>query len=443
MLAVEEKNSGTSALEAPRYSCALGGAHSAALALYRTVPILHSGAGCGLGQLFGQHYAGGQNSGGPQGTTNTPCSSLIEEHVIFGGETKLRDLIASTIELMEGNFYTVISGCVPSLIGDDVDSVVREFKEQVPIVHVKAAGFSGNSYHGYEAFFEAIIDQLLKPRPKATGLVNIFGVVPYQHVFWKGDLKAIKQTLAAVGLQANIIFTEFNGLENVQKIPAAELNLVLSPWHGHRIAEMLQEKFGTPFLAFPSVPVGPKQTSKLLRALAQKLKLADNVVEAYIAGEEKLAYRFTEYLGDALILGFPHAYYAVVADSASAIGITQYLTNEVGYLPDIVIITDDPPAEKRPVILAELSAGLESAVKPDIVFEVDSHRIRQKLKNRSFLVLFASSLEKHIAGEEFSAVHLSIAFPVLDRLIMERSYAGFRGGLALMEDYVSKYVGPL
>lgn len=438
-----DENNAVSAIEAPRYSCALGGAHSAALALYGAVPILHSGAGCGLGQLFGQHYAGGQNSGGPQGTTNTPCSSLIEEHVIFGGENKLRDLIKSTIEIMEGNFYAVISGCVPSLIGDDVDSVVREFREQVPIVHVKAAGFTGNSYHGYELFFDAIIDQLLQAQPKEKGLVNIFGIVPYQHVFWKGDLKTIKEILASIGLKANIIFTEFNGLENLQKISAAELNIVLSPWHGHSVAKKLEEKFGTPFLAFPSVPVGPKQTSKFLRTLARELKLPDAIVEQFIAKEEKITYRFTEYLGDALILGFPHAYYAVVADSASAIGITQYLTNEVGYLPDIVIITDNPPEEQRHIILEELSQGLESAVKPEIVFEVDSHLIRQKLKNRSFLVLFASSLEKHIAGEEFSAVHLSVAFPVLDRLIMERSYAGFRGGLALMEDYVSKYVGPL
>ncbi|MDD4300042.1 MAG: nitrogenase, partial [Methanomicrobium sp.] len=48
-----------SAIEAPRFSCALGGALGTALGIYGVVPILHSGAGCGIGQLFGQLYAGG------------------------------------------------------------------------------------------------------------------------------------------------------------------------------------------------------------------------------------------------------------------------------------------------------------------------------------------------------------------------------------------------
>lgn len=429
--------------EAPRYSCSLAGAFTATLGLYGGVPILHAGAGCGLGQQFGVTYAGGQNSAGGQGTTNTPCSCLVEEHVIFGGEDKLRKLIRSSIELMVGDFFVVVSGCVPSIIGDDVDSVVKEFRSQVPIVHVKAPGFGGNSYEGYELFFEAVIDQLLEPRPVKKGRVNILGVVPFQHLFWKGDLARIKDTLAKLGLEANILFTEFNGLENLRELPAAELNLVLSPWNGHRVARQLEEKFGTPFLTAPGVPVGAKQTSRLLRRLGERLGLDSDAVEKVIATEERHAYRFAEYYGDSIMLGVPNAFFAVAADSGTAVGITQYLTNDVGYLPEIVIITDDPPEEARPEIVRELSDGIQTAVKPEVVFEGDAYRIRQKLKGRSFLFLFASSLEKHIAGPEFNAVHTTVSFPSYDRLILDRSYAGFRGGLAIMEEVVSTYAGPL
>lgn len=106
-------------IEAPRYSCSLAGAYGTVLGLYGGVPILHSGAGCGVGQLFGLLYAGGQNAGGDFGGTATPCSCLVEEHVIFGGESKLRNLIESSLELMNAEFFVVISGCVPSLIGDE------------------------------------------------------------------------------------------------------------------------------------------------------------------------------------------------------------------------------------------------------------------------------------------------------------------------------------
>jgi nitrogenase molybdenum-iron protein beta chain len=430
--------------EAPRYSCSLAGALTSTLGIFGGVPILHSGAGCGLGQQFGVTYAGGSNAAGGQGTTNTPCSCLVEEHVIFGGEDKLRKLIRSSTEVMVGDFFAVISGCIPSLIGDDVDAVVDEFREKVPLVHVKAPGFGGTSYDGYELLFEAIADQLLEARPVQKRLVNVFGVVPFQHLFWKGDLATIKRTLARIGVEANVVFTEFGGLENLKKIPAAELNLILSPWNGQRVAAKLEEKFGTPSTTFPGVPIGPKETARLLRQVAQALQLDAAQVEAAIQEEERHAYRFAEYFGDVIMMGAPHAYFAVAADSGTAINVTKYLVNEVAYLAEVVIVTDDPPEASRARIVEELTAGLETPVKPEVIFEADAYQIRQKLKGRSFLHLFSSSLEKHIAADEFNgALQHTVSFPSYDRLILDRSFAGFRGGLVLMEELISTVAGPL
>ncbi|NTU79512.1 MAG: nitrogenase [Chloroflexales bacterium] len=429
--------------EAPRFSCSLAGAFGATLGLFGGVPILHSGAGCGLGQHYGMTFAAGLNAGGPQGTTNTPCSCLVEEHVIFGGEDKLRKLIASTIELMEGDLYVVISGCVPALIGDDVAQVTKEFRDQTAIFSVDAPGFSGNTYLGYELFLQAAAAQLLETRPVQKGLVTILGIVPYQHIFWKGSLAVVKQALARIGVEANVLFCEFGGLENLRRIPAAELNLVLSPWNGHTVATDLEERFGTPWIDLPGVPVGPKQTAHLLRAVAAQLGIDPNLVERVIAEEERHTYRFMEYVGDLLVIGIPQAYLAVVADSGTAIGVIQFLTNEAGSIPDIVILTDDPPEERRAAIVAQLSDELNTVLKPEVVFEVDSYRIRQKLRGRTFSFLLASSQEKYIAAEEFKAIHHSIAFPAYDRMIVDRSYAGWRGGLNLLEDLVSKFGGPL
>ncbi|HMA92315.1 MAG TPA: nitrogenase component 1, partial [Polyangiaceae bacterium] len=392
---------------------------------------------------FGTTYAGGSNAGGALGGTGTPCSCLVEEHVVFGGETKLRNLIKSTSQLVKGDLFAVISGCVPSLIGDDTDAVVREFKDKAAVVHVKAPGFGGNSYQGYELFFEAVADQLLEPRPVKKGSINLLGVVPFQHLFWKGALATLKATFAKIGVDANIIFTEFDGIANLRRLPSAELNVVLSPWNGHRVAAKLKHHFATPWLSHPRLPVGPKQTTLLIRDVAAALSLDRALVERVIAEEERHAYRFAEYFGDGLVLALPHAYFAVVADAPTAIGVTQYLANEIAYIPDIVIISDNPPEAARKSIVHELTEGLEVVNKPEVLFEADAHRIRQKLKNRNFLFLLASSLEKIIAGEEYGAMHHTIAFPSYDRLILDRSYAGYRGGLALVEELTSKWVGPL
>jgi len=430
-------------VEAPRWTCSLGGAYITSTGVYGVVPILHAGAGCGIAQLIGVYYAAGENAAGGQGGTSTPCTCLIEKHVIFGGEDKLRKLIDSTIQLMEGELYVVISGCVPALIGDDVASVVREFKGKADVIFVNTAGFKGNTFDGYEEFLGAVIDQFLEPQKKKKKVVNILGVVPFQHTFWKGDLNVVKNLLAKIGVEANILFTQFDGVKKLRAIPEAELNIVLSTWNGHKAAGKLKEKFGQEYLTFPSPPIGPKQTSEFLRSVAKKLKIPKKDVERVIAEEERHVYRFTEYLTDAIIIGLPHPYAAFVGDSNTVIGIAKYLANEVGYLPEVVQITDEPPEEAREWIRRELTENIESAIKPDIIFEKDTFRIRENLRDRSFQVMLATSLEKWPAAKEFGVAHLSVGFPMYDRVIVDRNYAGYRGGVALLEDLLAKYVGPL
>ena len=427
--------------EAPRYSCALGGAYVTALAVTHAAPILHSGAGCGLGQQFGQNYAGGMNAAGRHGNTSTPCSCLVEEHVVFGGEEKLRDLIASTLKVVKADLFAVISGCVPSLIGDDVAAVVKEFKGQTNIIHVQTAGFLGNSYLGYEHFFEAVVDQLLAPLPKQKKLVNIFGIVPSQHIQWKGHLRVLKALLGKIGVEANIIFTEKDGLAALKKIPAAELNLVFSPWLGLKVVEKLKEKFETPYEVIPFVPVGPQDTTSFLRQIGELLHIPKKTIETVVKPEEWDAYNTAEYFGDLLVVGLPNAYFGVIADSGTAIGLTRYGTNEIGLLPELVIVSDNPPEDSREKITRLLTEGLASSIKPKVIFETDSHKIKLILQKHTLQLLLGSSLEKHLPKGD--AGFLSVSFPTFDRIVLDRSYAGYRGGLNFIEDVGAQFCGPL
>ncbi|KZX14797.1 nitrogenase iron-iron protein beta chain [Methanobrevibacter cuticularis] len=438
-----DESSSPRIVEAPRYGCTLSGAYEAAVGLNEGVPILHSGSGCGMSQLFGANYGGAQNAPGDYGGSSTPCSCLVEEHVIFGGEDKLRKLIDSTIKISTGEFFTVISGCVPSLIGDDVDAVVNEFRDKAPIIHVNAPGFKGNSFEGYELFFEALADQFLTPaRRKRKTLVNILGIVPFQHIFWKGELRATKELLAKVGIEANVLFGEFDTVEKIQKIPAAAYNIVLSPWVGHRAANKLEKKFGTPYVSFPGVPTGPIQTTNFLRKLAEVLPINKRKLEDLIETEERRVYRGVEYAGDILQFDIPNVYFAVVADSNTAVSITRYLTDEVGQLPDIVIITDNPPKEYRENIINAITSTEEIEFTPDIIFEIDSFKISQLLKDRPFLNLYASSLES-VIKDELETTHVTVSFPSYNRLVLGDNYVGYDGGLNLIQDLFYDKAGPL
>ena len=144
-----------------------------------------------------------------------------------------------------------------------------------------------------------------------------------------------------------------------------------------------------------------------------------------------------------LLIVYTHSYFAVVADSNSAINVTNFLVNELGLLPDIIEITDNPPEEYRENIVKALTEDLEIGSLPDIVFEPDSHEAREKLRDRPFQLLFASSLEAPTALSELEALSVTVSFPSYDRVILDDSYAGYHGGLRLIEDYMQTFAGPL
>jgi nitrogenase molybdenum-iron protein beta chain len=430
--------------ETPRHTCGLGGAYATACAVPGLTPILHSGGGCGWANFFGYIGASGGGMLGDSGAMMTPCSCLLEKHVVFGGEERLRDQIRSSMELMKGDLYVTIGGCIPALIGDDIDGVVNEFKrgDYPPIINVKSSGFSGTSYEGYEWFFDGLIGQFLKERPVEKGLVNIIGIQPCAQIHWKGDLQVIRQILESIGLTVNQIVGDPIGVKGLERIPAAEYNIVISPWLGINTAKKLQEKFNTPFLVYPGVPIGPAETEAFVRKVGEALKIDKAIIEDHIAKEKKTAYVDFGLVATVLYMGFCNSPFAVVGESNYAIGVLRYLNNECGLLPTTVIITDHPPEEARELITNRLTKNLEGVIVPDVYFENDTYLIHKILDKYSFHFLFGSSMEKYVAGERYLAAHHTISFPAYDRLILKRTYLGWGGGNAFLEDVLGKFGRP-
>ena len=186
-------------IESPRFSCALGGALSTITAIKDTVPIIHAGPGCGVQVFYGQSFTAGFRGSGWIGGVSVPSTNTYEKEVVFGGESRLKEQIENTIELIDGDRYVVLTGCTSELIGDDVSGILREFEDK-SIIYAETAGFRGSSYIGYEILLDAFIDQIVKEKPKEEKLVNIFGIIPSQDVFWEGNLAEIERILNLVGL---------------------------------------------------------------------------------------------------------------------------------------------------------------------------------------------------------------------------------------------------
>lgn len=422
-------------LEAPRYACSLGGALQTVLAIDRAIPIVHSCPGCGYNLYLGYFVMGGHQGTGYAGGTNLPCSRLGREEVILGGEEKLRKLIRSSVDIMDADLFVVLAGCAADLIGDDIGSIVGEFSElEVPIFYVETGGFKGNTYRGYELVLEALTDQMMEKSPKIEkGLVNIFGMIPNQDVFWRGNLAEIQRLLGRLGLKANMLLGyRESGLDAWRKIPSSELNIILSPWVGISPAEKLEEKFRVPYLVFPGLPVGPSETARLLRQVAEKLDIHQSVVDEVITDEDREVYYYLENVADTYQDYGMQFDFVIIGDSNYVIGFTKFLTNDMGFIPFTAVITDDPPDKYRTKIISELT-NLDYGLKPEVIFESNSGKIWEGLKGSESNLVLGSSIDSHLA-RLLNAAHLSVAFPIGDRMVINKPYIGYRGCLELIGD---------
>ena len=96
-------------IERPRFSCAMGGALSAINALPGVVPIIHAAAGCG-GNLFSCQQMSGYLGAGYGGGLSMSSSNVTENEIVFGGESRLQEQIAHTLEVIEATLFVVVTG---------------------------------------------------------------------------------------------------------------------------------------------------------------------------------------------------------------------------------------------------------------------------------------------------------------------------------------------
>lgn len=422
-------------LDKQRYKCAMGAMQSVQ-AINRAIPILHSGPGCA--QKLGD-VVGGSGYFSPN---IFPCTSINEKDVVFGGVKKLHTTIENALRVIDADLYVVMTGCIPEIVGDDVQSVVDEFADaDKPVVFASTAGFKGNNYKGYEAVISAITGQYLKKTnvEKEKGLVNIWADVPFQDLFWLGNIQELSRLLEEIGLKANFIFGYNRGISAINRIPAAALNLLVSPWVGERNMKELEKKFGTPYLHYPVLPIGAFETSKFLRKVAEVAGADKELAEQVIKKHEDYYYYLIERYADMFLEARVMAkQFTVVADAQYTLGITKFLVNDLGLTPARQFIADDTPKEFQEAITKEFQ-NLNYGIKAEVEFQTDSYKIHQYIDTHDYhgypLVL-GGYYEKEVTTAN-SGHFLNISWPVDDKVVMDDFYVGYTGGIRLIEDIYS------
>lgn len=418
-------------LDKQRYKCALG-AMQTVQAIERALPILHSGPGCA------QKLSESTGSSGYFSPNIFPCTSINEKDVVFGGVKKLNSTIENALKVIDADLYVVLTGCIPEIVGDDSGEVVSRFQDaEKPVIYAPTAGFKGNNFKGHEQVVDAIIDQYLnKSDKKQKGLVNIWADVPYQDLFWLGNIRELERLIQELGLTPNTIFGFRRGIDNINKIPEAEFNLLVSPWVGLGNMKKMERKLGIPYLHYPTLPIGATETSKFLRAVGEFAGVEKEKVEAVIKEHEDYYYYLIERYADLFLENrVINKQFTVIADAQYALGITKFLVNDLGLVPAKQFVVDDTPKAFRKQIEEEfkkLNFGLEA----EVSFETDGYKIHEEIKQHDYHgypLILGGYYEKEVT-ENLKGNFLNISWPVQDKVVLDDFYVGYTGGIRLIED---------
>jgi nitrogenase molybdenum-iron protein beta chain len=439
-------------VDRPRYTCALGGALFTLRALPRTIPIIHASAGCGFNIQNAGNPGAGYLGGGYCGGAAWSSSNVVEREIVFGGNDRLGEQIKTTLELMDGDLYVVVTGCMVEMIGDDVKAVTAEFADcDVPVVAIPTPSFKGNSYDGYDMVLEGLFRFYMKRGlEKCADTVNLLGLVPGQDAFYKGNLAEIKRLLEKLGLRVNTFFGEGETLENLRNASEASLNIVLSNAYGVKPAQAFKEIHGTPYISLP-LPIGAAQTEEFLKTVAEVLHISRDIADEIIRHEEARYYDYLERVADIYNDIDLQRYAVVVGDLNYAPAVSRFLADELGWLPRLAVVTDFVD-DRQTETISDRFQNWESGIAPLVKFDTDTSSIQRYLpqawkqsENERYYdsfsptVLIGSVFERDLAAK-YGFPLLALSFPVTNRVILNQTYAGYNGGLALASDLLSVLV---
>ena len=195
-------------------------------------------------------------------------TDMMEEEIIFGGEKKLAAAIREAHKIFKPKAIAVYSTCPVGLIGDDIHSVCRQAKEELGI---NVFGFSCEGYKGVSqsaghhiannGVFKHMVGLLDEP-DKEEFRINVLGEYNIG-----GDAWEIDTLLKKCGIHVTATLSGDISYEQICKCHTADLNVVMCHRSINYMSEMMETKFGIPWIKVNFI--GAEQSAKSLRKIAK------------------------------------------------------------------------------------------------------------------------------------------------------------------------------
>lgn len=213
-------------------------------------------------------------------------TDMQDEEIIFGGEKKLAQAIQEAYDNFHPKAIAVFSTCPVGLIGDDVHAVTRQMKEKLGI---NIFGFSCEGYKGVSqsaghhiannGIFTHVVgtDDSVKEGKYKINMLGEYNI--------GGDAFEIERLFDLCGLTLISTYSGNSSIEAFANSHTADLNLIMCHRSINYVAEMMEKKYGVPWIKINFI--GAEATAKSLRKIAAYFEDEELIVrvEEVIAAE--------------------------------------------------------------------------------------------------------------------------------------------------------------
>ena len=272
------------------------------------------------------------------GQARVPCTYLDNSDYVYGSTEKIEAALADFARELRFDLLAVVNSPGAALIGDDLAGIARRVCPACPVITIQTPGFSDDICRGHEtaacALLQALRPEMTKEKPPAQSeapAVNLLGLSIY-HRNIDGDKAELARLLELCGVRVNTFFLAGSSMDELLRLPAADLNVVIHPETGHASALWLEREFGMPSLVCKGPPIGFAATEELLGDVCRRVGADPAPALLAIERDRARAYAFLSRVH--AVSGLPRgATFSVEGTYAELYACISFLTEYLGMVP--------------------------------------------------------------------------------------------------------------
>jgi nitrogenase molybdenum-iron protein alpha chain len=361
-------------------SCSSGCAQTLLTGIIDAAVVNHAPIGClgdSLYQNIAYHY-GQFHRNWAYSNVNVLSTNMGEPDTVFGGAERLRNGIREAHRRFAPKAIFITTSCASGIIGDDIQGVIDELKNEItiPVVPVHCEGFRSNVWAtGFDAAFHAILTRIVKPpRTKRPELINIIN--------FRGSARSyITEIFGRIGLKPSFV-VPFATVDELGGMSEAAASLTICGTLGSYLGTALEEQYGVPYVK-SSPPHGTAGTDAWLqglgRAVGKELEVKQLIADEKRAVQGELAEVRAKLAGATAVIGmgpgFSLSYLRVLDELGIKVlyGASWHYDQHYDHGAQPAIVTELASGEKDiPFGISEQQnfeiANLLRTLKPDLYF---------------------------------------------------------------------------